>query len=117
MLVVAAKTKGLFEEEVDDLMAVARAVGLTTHGSASREAIVDSLRPLLRIVEALRPQSQEIVEKTLRMHAGYSYQSPCHNEQSNHLRVAPSLVRHTQHAEHHPTLHEQFARPDVSCRW
>ena len=31
MLVVAAKTKGLFEEEVDDLMAVARAVGLTTH--------------------------------------------------------------------------------------
>ena len=28
MLVVAAKTKGLFEEEVDDLMAVARAVGL-----------------------------------------------------------------------------------------
>ena len=38
MLVVAAKTKGLFEEEVDDLMAVARAVGLATHGSASREA-------------------------------------------------------------------------------
>ena len=28
MLVVAAKKKGLFEEEVDDLMAVARAVGL-----------------------------------------------------------------------------------------
>ena len=28
MLVVAAKTKGLFEEEVDDLMAVARAVRL-----------------------------------------------------------------------------------------
>ena len=28
MLVVAAKTKGLFEEEMDDLMAVARAVGL-----------------------------------------------------------------------------------------
>ena len=28
MLVVAAKTKGLFEEEVDDLMAVASAVGL-----------------------------------------------------------------------------------------
>ena len=28
MLVVVAKTKGLFEEEVDDLMAVARAVGL-----------------------------------------------------------------------------------------
>ena len=31
MLVVAAKTKGLFEKEVDDLMAVARAVGLATH--------------------------------------------------------------------------------------
>ena len=31
MLVVAAKTKGLFEEEVDDLMAVARVVRLTTH--------------------------------------------------------------------------------------
>ena len=29
MLVVAAKTKGLFEEEVDDLMAVARVVRLT----------------------------------------------------------------------------------------
>ena len=28
MLVVAAKTKGLFEEEVDDLMTVARAVRL-----------------------------------------------------------------------------------------
>ena len=28
MLVVAAKTKGLFEEEVDDLMAVARVVRL-----------------------------------------------------------------------------------------
>ena len=27
MLVVAAKTKGLFEEEVDDLMAVALSVG------------------------------------------------------------------------------------------
>ena len=31
MLVVAAKKKGLFEEEVDDLMTVARAVGLATH--------------------------------------------------------------------------------------
>ena len=28
MLVVVAKKKGLFEEEVDDLMAVTRAVGL-----------------------------------------------------------------------------------------
>ena len=44
MLVVAAKTKGLFEKEVDDLMAVARAVGLTTHGSASTGANSDSLR-------------------------------------------------------------------------
>ena len=30
MLVVAAKTKGLFEEEVDDLMAVTRAVASST---------------------------------------------------------------------------------------
>ena len=59
MLVVAAKTKGLFEEEVDDLMAVARAVGLATHGSASTGANSDSLRRKFQILDSLRRKSPE----------------------------------------------------------
>ena len=62
MLVVVAKTKRLFEEEVDDLMTVARAVRLTTHGSASTGANSVPLVRKFQILDSLRRKSPETNE-------------------------------------------------------
>ena len=43
---------------MDDLMAVARAVGLTTHGNASTGANFDSLRRNFQILDSLRRKFQ-----------------------------------------------------------
>ena len=69
MLVVAAKTKGLFEEEVDDLMTVARAVGLTTHVNPINLTVGGFFNELIKVGIIHKPQELlDIIKKEINNH-------------------------------------------------
>ena len=107
MLVVAAKTKGLFEEEVDDLMAVARAVGLTTHGSASTGANSDSLRRKFQILDSLRRKSPETNEN-VSAHTDVQFCNSCNSwvkKERRLSRAAPPQIR-TITIKNHKSIEE-----------
>ena len=96
---------------MDDLMAVARAVGLTTHGSASTGANSDSLRRKFQILDSLRRKSLETNEN-VSAHTDVQFCNSCNPWVKSSRHVLLFSIVHNQSRKHslcHPYQKDNYS--------